>query len=106
MYLLPPLKARFLWSELSWLDWEGMACSQCLTVLIKSRKGDKKDTAIIQSFSSVAPMGFTCLILYKHSEELINKDKASGVKTSTSSVPKVQSKVEGDYSCGPIPGRL
>lgn len=54
----------------------------------KVLKGDKKDTAIIQSFSSVALIVFTCLILYKHSKKLINKDKTSTVNTGTFFCPQ------------------
>lgn len=65
------------------LDWKGIGCSHCLTVLNKVLKGDKKGAAIIQSFSPAALIGFTCLILYKHSKKVINKDKASTVNTNT-----------------------
>lgn len=65
------------------LDWKGIGCSHCLIVLNKVLKGDKKGAAIIQSFSPVALIGFTCLILYKHSKKMINKDKTSTVNTNT-----------------------
>lgn len=80
------------WEQLSsgqnWAGLEGCGILALLNCTNEVLKGDKKDTASIQSFSSVALIGFTCLILYKHSKRLINKDKSSTVNIGTFLCPQ------------------
>lgn len=80
-FLLSPLKPTLLCQN--WARLEACRMFALLHCTNKVLKGDKKDTAIIQSFSPVALTGFMCLILYKHSKKLINKDKTSTVNTDT-----------------------
>lgn len=68
---------------------EGYGTARCLTLLFLLQPG-------LLSLYSLSPalMGFTCPTLYKHSKQLIDKDKSSAVNTGTLFCSQVQRQAE------------